>query len=299
MSRSQLHLADELLALGTRLTLPVAASLALAAGIGLHALTWLSVPAAVKPADIGAAIIIQALRSAGSVLQYVVPMVLLGGALVAGLRRRHARTLHDQVREGTTALPDISWVSFERLVAEYFRRRGFAVEQGGGAQPDGGVDLTLRRGGDTYLVQCKHWRARRVGVTTVRELYGVMAARGAAGAYVVTSGAFTADAEAFAVGREIQLVDAAHLDLSPHGEAGSATTVTDDGASTRSPAPRVPVAAVAASGANGRQEPALRSFTCDRCGAPMIRRIARSGVHAGNAFFGCTRFPACRNIHRP
>ena len=33
-----------------------------------------------------------------------------------------------------------------------------------------------------------------IGVTTVRELYGVMAARGAAGGYVVASGQFTAEA---------------------------------------------------------------------------------------------------------
>ena len=46
-----------------------------------------------------------------------------------------------------------------------------------------------------------------------------------------------------------------------------------------------------------RREPELRSLTCERCGAPMLRRTAVSGAHAGKQFFGCTRFPACRNMH--
>jgi restriction system protein len=54
--------------------------------------------------------------------------------------------------------------------------------------PDGGIDLALRKDGELHLVQCKHWRARKVGVEIVRELYGVMAARGAVGSYVVSSG---------------------------------------------------------------------------------------------------------------
>ncbi len=42
--------------------------------------------------------------------------------------------------------------------------------------------------------------ALKVGVDVVRELYGVMAAKGATGGFVVTSGRFTEDAKAFAQG---------------------------------------------------------------------------------------------------
>ncbi|MBR5244575.1 MAG: NERD domain-containing protein [Clostridia bacterium] len=35
---------------------------------------------------------------------------------------------------------------------------------------------------------------------------------------------------------------------------------------------------------------------CPKCGAPMIRRIASKGSNAGNAFYGCSKFPACRCI---
>lgn len=80
----------------------------------------------------------------------------------------------------------------------------------GGGGPDGGVDLTLTKG-RSVLVQCKQWKAFKVGVDVVRELYGVMAARGATGGFVVTSGRFTAEAKAFAEGRNVQLVDGPRL----------------------------------------------------------------------------------------
>ena len=37
----------------------------------------------------------------------------------------------------------------------------------------------LRKDREKFLVQCKQWKAFKVGVTVVRELYGVMAAHGA------------------------------------------------------------------------------------------------------------------------
>ncbi len=35
---------------------------------------------------------------------------------------------------------------------------------------------------------------------------------------------------------------------------------------------------------------------CPKCGAPMVKRIASKGARAGKAFYGCSRFPACRTI---
>ena len=51
-----------------------------------------------------------------------------------------------------------------------------------------------------------HSRAFKVSVQVVRELYGVMAARGAASGIVVTSGTFTQDAIKFASGRNVRLI---------------------------------------------------------------------------------------------
>jgi restriction system protein len=101
--------------------------------------------------------------------------------------------------------------AFERLVSEAYRLQGYAVTEVGGGGADGGVDLVLSKGGEKFLVQCKQWKAFKVGVDVVRELYGVMAARGATGGFVVTSGRFTDDATAFASGRNVKLVDGPKL----------------------------------------------------------------------------------------
>lgn len=35
------------------------------------------------------------------------------------------------------------------------------------------------------------------------------------------------------------------------------------------------------------------AMTCPRCGASMVVRKARSGLHRGHYFYGCSRFPFC------
>ena len=112
-------------------------------------------------------------------------------------RRRARQNLVTDVAQSkaTDVLDGMSWREFELLVGEGFRLRGYQVVETGGGGADGGVDLVLtkpgKNGGEKFLVQCKQWRAFKVGVDVVRELYGVMAARGATGGFVVTSGRFT------------------------------------------------------------------------------------------------------------
>lgn len=88
---------------------------------------------------------------------------------------------------GAASVHSMSGSEFELLVGEVFRRRRYQVEEGGGRGPDGGVDLIARRGGETALVQCKHWRTKQVGVGVVRELLGSMTALDAKAGAVVTS----------------------------------------------------------------------------------------------------------------
>ena len=35
---------------------------------------------------------------------------------------------------------------------------------------------------------------------------------------------------------------------------------------------------------------------CPKCGAPMVMRMAKKGVNAGNPFWGCPRYPVCKGI---
>jgi len=158
-----------------------------------------------------------------STLQWLLPALVLVGAAVLVLTHRRRASLHDRaVADGTRrALAQMSWQEVEELVGEYFRRGEFSVTESRRAGPDGGIDLELTKRGEYYLVQCKRWRAASVDVETVREFHRVMAARHAVGGFIVTSGSFTAEAEKFAEGREIGLINGRQLAAA--GEVRAAT----------------------------------------------------------------------------
>lgn len=92
----------------------------------------------------------------------------------------------------------MSWRQFEQLAGEAFRRQGYAVEETGLGGADGGIDLKLRKDGKTTLVQCKQWQNRQVGVTVVREMYGLLMHHNAAAVKIVALGNYTPDAWNFA-----------------------------------------------------------------------------------------------------
>ena len=116
----------------------------------------------------------------------------------------------------------------------------------------------------------------RVGVTTVRKLYGVMAAEGAKGGFVVTSGVFTQEAKSFAAGKNIGLIDGAELKAAIKGMPQRRPATAARPAPQRAPA-------------------ASTDQDCPKCGSAMVRRVARHG-DAGKAFWGCSDFPQCRGI---
>jgi len=44
------------------------------------------------------------------------------------------------------------------------------------------------------------------------------------------------------------------------------------------------------------EQPSSDSTTiCSKCGSPMIKRIASKGKNVGKEFYGCSKFPSCRN----
>lgn len=228
---------------------------------------------------VGSALGKQFVRTISMLLQWVIPIALLAGSAASAITRIKRKSLFTAVATSTThnAVQSLTWVDFERLVGEAFRLHGFEVDETGQASGDGGVDLVLRRGGELYLVQCKHWRATKVGVQTVRELYGVMAAFGATGGYVVTSGRFTTDAVKFAAGRNIELVDGAALnrmiESARHSLSGKQNAMRN--AWTVNQPPQV---------------------LCPQCNEPMVKRVAKRGSNAGLDFWGCSSYPRCRGI---
>jgi restriction system protein len=246
--------------------LPWTASVALAAVVyaTFHVLARTAPAPPTNTALLGSFVIRQFFWTVAGILQYILPLALLFGAAVSfARRRRNGILLADAAADPTGSISDLSWQDFEHLVGASFERDGFAVTHTGGGGADGGVDLVLTKGRELTLVQCKQWRAQKVGVTTVREVYGVMAARGAARGIVVSAGDFTADAREFVRGRNISLVTGRAL-AAMLGDVG-------DGQPAATP-------------------------TCPRCGSRMVERIARKGPNPGQPFLGCESFPRCRAI---
>jgi restriction system protein len=200
----------EWLEAASKLPWQVSVGLALGASIVFHFIAAASVHTAAvsRLSEIRYVAIRAYIHTFATLLQFIVPVVLLAPAAMALARRSRSRALLDAARNGAAAsIARLSLQDFERLIGEGFRHRGFLVTGRGGAEPDGGIDLVLTRGNERFLVQCKQWKAQSVSVSVVRELHGAMAAEGAVGGFVVTSGAFSVDAKRFASGRNIELID--------------------------------------------------------------------------------------------
>lgn len=252
----------------------------------LHPIAAREVVPPTDPAQMSGMLVSSIWKTMATLGQYVLPVLCLAGAGVSAMRRSKRQSLVVGVVQGNAAavLDGMSWREFEMLVGEAYRLQGYTVTETGGGGADGGVDLVLAKGGEKSLVQCKQWRAFKVGVEVVRELYGVMAATGATGGFVVTSGSFTEQAISFAEGRNVKLVDGPKLfGLIQQAQAS------------------VEVSQVIRT---GRQEPhaaeAQSGLTpsCPKCSSPMVKRHAKRGANAGSQFWGCPSYPDCKGIRQ-
>ena len=213
------------------------------------------------------------LRQLSSSLSWLPAVAILGAWVAAEIWKLFNRRLVDS-QTGLASIRDVSWQAFERLVSEAYRRKGYMAEIVGSASGDGGVDIRLTGHGETVLVQCKQWKAYKVGVTTVRELLGVVVHQKADRGIVVTSGRFTQEARDFArQSAQIELVGGPEL-----AELIQGVQV----APPQTPTPRS----------------ASKAPNCPLCGAEMVLRTARRGQNAGTQFWGCSKYPGCRGIRQ-
>lgn len=275
MARRKQNLAEDLIETTSKFPWWVGLVLAVIAYAWLHSVAVSEVTAVVQPGRMGDFVGQTLFKTLASIGQYLLPFVFLVGAAMSALGRSRRSALHEQVAANSDrgALNNMSWQQFEALVGEAFRRKGYAVTETGGGGADGGIDLSLKKEGETFLVQCKQWKAYKVSVTTVRELYGVMAAEGATGGFVVTSGVFTDEARAFAVGRNIELMDGKALHALIRGGSVPAKAAAPSPAATLAGTPACPV-----------------------CQSAMVRRTAKRGANSGNEFWGCSQYPKCKGV---
>ena len=215
-------------------------------------------------------------------------MFLTLGLLAAGISwvrmRNRAKLLDEQT--GIDTLRAMSWVRFEQLVGEAYRRLGYQIVETGQGGADGGIDLLLRKGGQTTLVQCKQWRTQKIGIAVVREMFGLMTHHGAAAVKIVCTGTFSSECEAFCRDKPIELVDGPALLRLVQAVQSSSPAVSQVLPPRSSPrtenAPQPTVS----------PNPVMsRSPSCPRCGSVMARRTNRSN---GLQFWGCASYPKCK-----
>jgi len=99
----------------------------------------------------------------------------------------------------------LSPAQFERFVGKAFAALGHEVELKGGSG-DGGVDLIVRRDGETAIVQCKRYQGT-LSPAVLRDLYGTMHHLGADKGYLVTTGRLTSKAVGWVTDKPITVID--------------------------------------------------------------------------------------------
>jgi restriction system protein len=211
-------------------------------------------------------------------LAFLVALIVFEMALITYfLRTGRWKLLH--LQSSMRDIRSLSSRDFERLVGAAYEQQGYRVGYASDGQ-DGDIDLIMRRGRETALVQCKNWYRSWTGVPEVRELYGVMTAEKATLGILVTSGVFSDEAIAFAKGKPLHLVDGETLHEMIESVQGSV-----------GPTPREAMKKPAQAAAALNHEK-----LCPICKSPTIRKVARRGDYAGNSFWSCSRFPKCYGI---
>lgn len=128
----------------------------------------------------------------------------------------------------------------------------------------------------------KQWKAQKVGVKVVRELYGVQMSRGSAGSIMVTNGRFTEESRKFASDNIMEVIDGRKLERMIAEVQRSGRASPEQGQKA----------------ASSPREQEVTPHECPVCDSAMVRRVAKRGANACHAFWGCPQYPACRGTRR-
>ncbi|PPT92363.1 restriction endonuclease, partial [Xanthomonas arboricola] len=210
--------------------------------------------------------------------------MLLGVCWLAALFSYLGTRSRRRFLETRTTLESLSaggWRQFEQLVGEAFRRQGYSVEETGLGGADGGIDLILRKDNRRTLVQCKQSKRQQVGVSVVREMFGLLAHHQAHAVKIACIGTYTKNAERFAEGKPIELIGGEQL-LEMIGAVQQQTTAQPTVTSAR----MEPIFASPDSTASA----AVAIPSCPRCSSALVQRTNR---RTGENFLGCIQFPKC------
>lgn len=163
---------------------------------------------------------------------------------------------------------------FEEFTCDLFDKLGYKTERVGGPN-DGGIDVIATKNGVNHYIQCKKFITSQVGVGEMRNFYGAVVDKlSDAKSFFITTNIFTLEAEKFALGKPIELVDGKKLMEYVRIAGLNLDKVTSN----------IPVF-----GSTTGEE-------CPDCGGHLVLRTAHKGSHAGNDFYGCSNYPKCKFI---
>ncbi len=118
-------------------------------------------------------------------------------------RRINAKTLDE--------LMQLNPYEFEKAIAQLFRDYGYTVHQTR-KSADGGKDLVMYKGGETYFVECKKYaKSNKIGRPLIQKLVGACHPASAKPIFVTTS-SFTSEAISEAQRSKVQLIDGRGLE---------------------------------------------------------------------------------------
>ncbi|MBQ0600847.1 restriction endonuclease [Klebsiella oxytoca] len=196
------------------------------------------------------------------------------GSIVKNMQIGMSGKMIKRIRNSADArriLEQMTWDQFEKILRKFFESKGYKATLTNTGS-DGGIDVALEKNGRREMVQAKHWKVNRVGVSIVREIYGVVQAERMNRGFIVTSGLFTEEAREFAVkvSGKIVLIDGNLLIeiIKGDSEFEKQTDATISSAIS------------------------IEEKSCTMCGGQMVLRTANK-----KTFWGCSNYPECRNTH--
>ncbi len=99
---------------------------------------------------------------------------------------------------------------FELEIAAIFRSLGFEVTVTPTTN-DKGRDAIMRKNGEFFLLECKHYKISKVGRPEIQKFYGAVSSEKAKKGYFVTSGYFHNTAIEYAKSLNLELIDRSKL----------------------------------------------------------------------------------------
>jgi restriction system protein len=144
--------------------------------------------------------------SLGPFLAPVVALAFLSPITFSLLKSSRKKKLHE-LRDEIQSIQNLAWPQFKERVAEAYRRNGYNIMENSAFTADPSVDLVMRKSANLYLVQCRYWQNRKLGLREVKNLFSLMHEKQASGVYLLTTGIFTYEARHYALGRPINLLD--------------------------------------------------------------------------------------------